>query len=762
MRSWFSAFTCLFSLVLTMGAATAVPIVANSGFEAGPVNPCPGYGPISDWARIHPPGNSGSNPSTAGAPFLNGLAPPEGSYVAFIQGGGTLQQTVSGFDVGTDYIVQYRENERGLAGAVARLQVDLGGTTVVPLHDITRTPQFSTVVSAPFTATAASHSLEFIRSAGIGDNTALIDHVLITEADRHIFSPSFEEGPLNGWPGYGPVTGWIEVGGGGSNDAGGPFVNGLPIPDGDRAAFIQGSGRLSQTVVGLTPGQNYILQYAENERGMAGAVARAQVDLGGTTLVAAHDVTRTAAAFQTVVAPFTAASDHASLELIHPGGGTGDNTVLFDNLHITPAGTPFVKNPSFEDGPVHGWPGYGSVNSWDVTGPQHGINDASGPFIAGAGIADGTLAAFIQRVGSLSQTVVGLTPGEEYSITLATATRSGQGNNLEVLVDGQLVSGGRITYTSFQDLTTATFVATDISAVLTLQATNPRGGDRTTLMDHVRINSLGVATTPTLTNPSFEDGAMPPYPGYTAISGWASTTHESGVNDATGPFLDGMAIPDGSRVGFIQRIGDLSQTITGLTPGEVYEIDYAVAHRPGDEPNDLQVLVDGQVVAGGRSSFNELTDVTSARFVATGNTASLVLRTTNPAGPTPPPWWTTCGSAPSAPPPRPRSPTAASRTARPPHGPATAPSTAGAAPPTTAAATTPPAPSSTACPSPTAATSASSSAAAPSRRPSLASRPARHTPSSTSRTSAARPTPARRPAAWRSRWTARRSWPSTT
>lgn len=623
--------TFLAALVVVAHVATAVPVVVNSGFEAGPVNPYPGYGAISDWTRIHPPGNSGTN--DAAGPFVNGLPIPELSRAAFIQGGGTLQQTVSGFDVGTDYIVQYRENERGMAGAVARIQVDLGGTTVVPVHDITRTAQFTTVVSAPFTATAASHSLEFIRSAGIGDNTALIDHVLITEADRHIFSPSFEEGPLNGWPGYGPVTGWIENGGGGSNDASGPFLNGLPIPDGGRVAFIQTSGSLAQTIVGLTPAQNYILQYAENERGQgASPVARAQVDIGGTTVVAAHDVTRTAQ-FATVVAQFSAAADHTQLELIHPGGGTGDNTVLFDSLYITPAGSPFVKNASFEDGPVNPWPGYGQVNSWNWDTPgggNRGTNDAGGPFIAGAGIADGARTAFLQGIGSLSQTVVGLIPGQEYSLTLATATRSGQGNDLRVLVDGQLVSGGRITYTTFQDLTTATFVASDISAVLTLQTTNPRGGDRTTLMDHVRVNALGIAAAPTITNPSFEDGATPPWPGYTAVSGWASDTSDSGVNDASGPFLGGMAIPDGSRVGFIQRIGDLSQTLTGLTPGEVYELDLAVAHRPGYDTNDLQVLVDGEIVAGGASSFNQLTDVTSARFIASGTTASLILRTTNP------------------------------------------------------------------------------------------------------------------------------------
>ena len=71
-------------------------------------------------------------------------------------------------------------------------------------------------------------------------------------------------------------------------------------------------------------------------------------------------------------------------------------------------------------------------------------------------------------------------------------------------------------------------------------------------------------------NPGFELNYNATFPGYSSINNWNGG---SGVNQATGPFHNpGTPIPDGTRVGFQQGSGTLSQAISGLTPGRRYWI----------------------------------------------------------------------------------------------------------------------------------------------------------------------------------------------
>ena len=66
-----------------------------------------------------------------------------------------------------------------------------------------------------------------------------------------------------------------------------------------------------------------------------------------------------------------------------------------------------------------------------------------------------------------------------------------------------------------------------------------------------------------------------------SVAGWTydSQGGRFGLNDAAGPFHDNGRIPDGRLVAFLQKSGSLQQRITGLEPGQRYELQYYVNSR---------------------------------------------------------------------------------------------------------------------------------------------------------------------------------------
>lgn len=158
--------------------------VVNPGFEADSYYVYPGYmsnnTPITGWANTSP--NIGVNPISYTAPannpndrpFANNGTIPEGRQVAFLQGNGTLSQSVSGFTVGSAYVVKYYENAR--AGQLAPSNsVTVGGTTVMPMHEVP-TGGYRVVISEPFVATAETMDLAFVKDGG---DSVLLDQVAV-------------------------------------------------------------------------------------------------------------------------------------------------------------------------------------------------------------------------------------------------------------------------------------------------------------------------------------------------------------------------------------------------------------------------------------------------------------------------------------------------------------------------------------------------------------------------------------------------------
>jgi len=168
---------------LTVGMA-----LTNPSFETDTGWAYPGYasasggnGLITGW-NLSNPGGAGINPAGS-SPFADNGVIPNGSQICFIQASGdTLSQVVSGFTVGSAYVVHYYENARTGTG-VPSIQVLIGGATVVAAHAINPVGganSYYEVYSDVFIATNASLELDFLKDSPTGgDTTALIDNVTI-------------------------------------------------------------------------------------------------------------------------------------------------------------------------------------------------------------------------------------------------------------------------------------------------------------------------------------------------------------------------------------------------------------------------------------------------------------------------------------------------------------------------------------------------------------------------------------------------------
>lgn len=135
-------------------------------------------------------------------------------------------------------------------------------------------------------------------------------------------------------------------------------------------------------------------------------------------------------------------------------------------------------------------------------------------------------------------------------------------------------------------------------------------------------------------NPSFQADNFPTFPGYlgggnpTFITGWTG----GGINGtdigAGTPFASNGAIPDGTRVAFIQGPGALTQNLTGFVVGQKYWVQVWMNARDccGDFPK-VNVSLAGQTLLAptGIQPVGGASPYIVANFVWTATTTSGVL-----------------------------------------------------------------------------------------------------------------------------------------
>ena len=319
---------------------------------------------------------------------------------------------------------------------------------------------------------------------------------VVASAQPIVFNSSFELNYPETWPHYGEVEEW--EGGGGVNQADGPFHNGgTPIPDQARAAFIQGSSTMSQEVFGFTPGEQHWLQFFYDARGCCGGTIDLIVKLDDEELDRINNVRPSADGnpYKGRTILFVPEFDAGiiSFQTI----ASGDATVSLDGVSIVQRdeGQVPVMNPSFEaSGEPEDPDGIISPNGiagWSGEGIYGVSGDGFGTFADNGQTSEPDYVGFISDVGSLSQTLDGLVVGSEYQLTFDYNARGGDSPQLAVFLGEEAIFetavssvGGNNAYHQGS----LSFVADDVQKLLSFRQTAE--GDHTLLLDSVRLSGL--------------------------------------------------------------------------------------------------------------------------------------------------------------------------------------------------------------------------------------------------------------------------------
>ncbi|MDB6156141.1 MAG: hypothetical protein JWL90_4594 [Chthoniobacteraceae bacterium] len=332
--------------------------VNNPSFQADQFPAYPGYtgngnpGEISGWIGS---GGHGVNQNNGGpgSPFGDNGVYPDSNMVAFIQGTGSLSQTLDGFEPGALYWIQGFENARSATDRdIPAVTWSMDGIVIRPETILTpaggSNPYY--FVNRPWIAPASSATLSINTRASLGgDATVVLDGFSVikrTTSDIVIMNPSFEASGANLPPavGYfstnGPgseVAGWTRLantnGNVAVNSIGGPFLDSGVVPEGNNVLILQNATGVSQTLQGLTLGSSYqlTLSYTGRDNGEDPHI-RISIE-NQIALDAFVPAVGAGNAYNALTYNFTATGSSTTLILESLGSGA-DSSAFFDNIRV--------------------------------------------------------------------------------------------------------------------------------------------------------------------------------------------------------------------------------------------------------------------------------------------------------------------------------------------------------------------------------------------------------------------------------------------
>jgi hypothetical protein len=611
-------------------------LIADAGFEqvqvgAGQFQYRPAGSP---WTFS---GSAGISANNSG--FTSGNPPaPAGLQVAFLQKIGSFSQTVTNWAAGS-YVLTFDAAQRGNLASRQDVSVLVDGAVVG-----TFTPSgtlYQSYTTGAFTVTTGSHTITFrsLNSAG-GDNTAFVDQVDFTlvSAAPSIADAGFEQvqmgaGQFQYRPSGSPWTFSNRAGISGNNSG---FTSGNPpAPEGSQVAFLQMMGSFSQTVTAPVTG-SYVLTFDAAQRGNWQTSRQDfSVLVDG---VAVGNFTPTDTSYRSLTtAAFTLTPGSHTIIFQGLDSAGGDNTVFVDQVAFTQVSTtPWVGDAVFEQVRV----GAGqfqyrpSGSPWTFSGSA-GIAANNSGFTSGNPPApEGSQVAFLQKIGSFSQTVTNPAAGS-YVVTFNAAQRGNwqaSRQDFNVLVDGVAVDTFTPSGTSYQRYTTAVFTLSPGSHTITFQGLDSAGGDNTALVDQVAFTT--VSAVPSIADAGFEQvqvGAgqfqyRPSGSPWTFSGSAGIAANNSGFTSGNSP------APEGSQVAFLQKIGSFSQTVTNWAAGS-YVLTFDAAQRGNiASRQDFNVLVDGAVVGTFTPTDTSYQSYSTAAFTVTAGSHTITFHSLNSAG----------------------------------------------------------------------------------------------------------------------------------
>jgi glucose/arabinose dehydrogenase/endogenous inhibitor of DNA gyrase (YacG/DUF329 family) len=470
------------------------PAAGDAGFEQ------PSAGPAGAWGSFvyDPTGTAWSFVGSAGVSangsgFTSGNpSAPEGAQVGVLQGIGSVSQSLAGW-AGGSYVITFDAAQRGNDQSDQDFNVLVDGAVVG-----TFTPSgtaYQGYVTAAFTVAAGAHTITFqgLDSAG-GDNTALVDAVALTSIPA-IGDQAFEQVVVgDGQFQYDPTgSPWAFSGDAGISGNNSGFTSGNPpAPQGPQVAFLQGTGLFSQSVAGWAAG-SYVITFDTAQRGNDQSDQDFNVLVDGAVV---GTFTPSGTGYQGyVTAAFTVTAGAHTITFQGLDTVGGDNTAFVDAVAVAPASIAVFADQGFER-PFAGSPGaFGSFiydptgSAWTFTGTA-GVSANDSGFTAGnLPTPEGSQVAFLQGIGSFSQSVAGWAAGS-YLITFDAAQRGNDQSDQDfnVLVDGVVVGAFTPSGAAYQGYITAAFTVAAGSHTIAFQGVDTAGGDNTAFVDDVSVH----------------------------------------------------------------------------------------------------------------------------------------------------------------------------------------------------------------------------------------------------------------------------------
>jgi hypothetical protein len=175
---------------LATSSARATPVVGNASFESPTVSgdtytttfgSLNGATDMAPWV-FGPSAGASYDGLVVNGGVLGASGIPDGNQAAFLQGTGTMEQSISGFASGR-YTVSFESESRPSLGPNP-IQVQIDGTTVTFAGHGTVSPgaAFTTFTSDPFAVSAGTHVLTFNGTIPFGalDRTSFVDLVSLS------------------------------------------------------------------------------------------------------------------------------------------------------------------------------------------------------------------------------------------------------------------------------------------------------------------------------------------------------------------------------------------------------------------------------------------------------------------------------------------------------------------------------------------------------------------------------------------------------